>query len=44
MKLVQFIGYNRRIIFFEKSNEKCGRETIPRPFPEKLKLPISLDQ
>ena len=30
--------------FLEKSYTKCGGETSPRPFPEKLKLTISLDQ
>ena len=33
-----------RNIFPEKSYIKCGRETIPRPFLEKSKLSISLDQ
>ena len=31
-------------IFLEKSYIKCGGETIPRPFPEKANLCISLDQ
>ena len=35
---------NKRNIFLEKSNKKCGGETSPRPFSEKLKLSISLDQ
>ena len=30
--------------FLEKLYTKCGGETIPRPFTEKLKLSISLDQ
>ena len=30
--------------FLEKSCTKCGGETSPRPFSEKLKLSISLDQ
>ena len=30
--------------FLEKSYTKCGGETSPRPFSEKLKLSISLDQ
>ena len=38
------IEYNMTNIFLEKSNTKCGGETSPRPFPEKLKLRISLDQ
>ena len=33
-----------RSIFLEKSCTKCGWETSPRPFSEKLKLSISLDQ
>ena len=33
-----------RNIFLEKSYTKCGVETSPRPFSEKLKLSISLDQ
>ena len=33
-----------RNIFYEKSNTKCGEETSPRPFSEKLKLTITLDQ
>ena len=39
MKLGQLID-----IFIEKWYAKCGEETIPRPFSEKLKLSISLDQ
>ena len=31
-------------IFLEKAYTKYGGETSPRPFPEKLKLSISLDQ
>ena len=31
-------------IFLEKSYTQCGVETSPRPFSEKLKLSISLDQ
>ena len=44
MKFGQLIEYNMRKIFLEKSYRKCGEETIPRHFPEKLKLSISLDQ
>ena len=33
-----------RKTFLEKSYAKCGGETIPRPFPEKPKLNIYLDQ
>ena len=31
-------------IFIEKLYTKCGGETSPRPFPEKLKLSLSLTQ
>ena len=44
MKLVQLIECNMRNIFFEKLYTKGGGETSPRPFSEKLKLSISLDQ
>ena len=44
MKFNQLIDYNVRNIFLEKSYTKCDRETSPRPFSEKLKLSISLDQ
>ena len=41
MKFGQLIEFNmRNIFFFEKSYTKCGGETIPRPFSEKLKLDI----
>ena len=43
MKFVQLIEYNRNI-FLEKSYRACGGDTGPRPFSEKLKLSISLDQ
>ena len=43
MKFGQLIDYNR-IIFIEKWYTKCGGETSPRLFSEKLKLSISLDQ
>ena len=33
-----------RNIFLKKSCPKCIGETSPRPFAEKLKLSISLDQ
>ena len=33
-----------RNIFPEKSNTKCGGKTSPRPFSEKSKFGISLDQ
>ena len=44
MKFSQFLEYNMRNIFFEKSYAKCGGATIPRPFSEKLNLSRSLDQ
>ena len=44
MKLGPLIDYNMRIIFNEKWYARCGGETCPRPFSEKLKLSISLDQ
>ena len=44
IKYGQLIGYNMRIIFLEKSYKKCGGETVPRLFPEKTILRISLDQ
>ena len=44
MKFGQLIEYNMRNIFLQNSFTKCGGETSPRPFSEKLKLSISLDQ
>ena len=44
MKFGQLIGGNIKNVFLEKSYAKCGGETSPRPFSEKLKLSISLDQ
>ena len=44
MKFGQLIECNMTNIFLEKSCTKCGGETIPRPFSEKSKLGISLDQ
>ena len=44
MKFGQLIKCNMRNIFLEKSCTKCVGETSPRPFPEKLKLRIPLDQ
>ena len=44
MKFSQLLEYNMRNIFVEKLYTKCGGETIPRPFPKKSKLSISLDQ
>ena len=44
MKPGQVVEYKFRNIFLERSSTKCGGETIPRPFSEKSKLNISLDQ
>ena len=44
MKFVQIVEYNMRNIFDEKSYTKCGGETILRPFSNKSKLSLSLDQ
>ena len=44
IKFDQLIEYNMRNIFLQKSYAKYGGETSPRPFSEKLKLSISLDQ
>ena len=44
MEFGQWIEYNMRNIFLEKYYTKCGGEISPRPFPEKFKLSISLDQ
>ena len=44
IKFSQLREYNMKSIFLEKPYTKCGGETSPRPFSEKLKLSISLDQ
>ena len=44
MKFGQLIECNVTNIFLEKSYTKYDGETSPRPFSEKLKLSISLDQ
>ena len=44
MKFGQLTEYNMRNIFPEKSYTKCVGETSPKPFSEKIKLSISLDQ
>ena len=44
VKFGQLIDYNMRNIFLEKSYTKCGGETSPRTYFEKLKVSISLDQ
>ena len=43
-KIGQLIECNMRNIFVEKWYTKCGAETSPTPFSEKLKFSISLDQ
>ena len=44
MTFGQLIECNMINIFLEKSYIKCDGETSPRPFSERLKLSISLDQ
>ena len=44
MTFAQLIECNMRKIFVEKPFQKCGGETSPRAFSEKLKLSISLNQ
>ena len=44
MTFGQLIECNMRNILLEKSYTKCDGETSSRPFSEKLKLSISLDQ
>ena len=44
MKFDQLIEWNLGNTFLEKSYTECGGETIPRPFFEKSKLSISVDQ
>ena len=44
MKFAHLIECNMRNAFLEKSFAKCGGETSLRPFSEKLKMSISLDQ
>ena len=44
MKFGQLIEYSTRNVFLEKSCPRFSGETIPRLFPKKLKLSISLDQ
>ena len=44
MKCGHLIEYDMRNIFLEKSYAQCGGEAGPRPFSEKLKFIISLDQ
>ena len=42
MKYGQLIEYNMKNIFLKKSHTEWGGEAIPRPFPKKSKLSISL--
>ena len=44
MKFGQFIEYNMRNIFVEKSYTKYVQETIPRSLSKKTKLNIYLDR
>ena len=44
VKFGQLIEYNMRKVFLEKSYVKYGGETRPKPFSNKSKLSISLDQ
>ena len=44
MKFGQLIEYKMRKIFLGKPYTEYGGETSPRPFSEKLKLSISLNQ
>ena len=44
MKLGQLIECNMRNIFLEKPYKKYGKETSSRPFSEKFKLSVSLNQ
>ena len=44
VKFDQLIECNMRNIFLETSYTKCGGETSPRFFSEKIKLSISLNQ
>ena len=44
MKFGQYIKYNMRNIFLEKSCTNCVEETVPRPFSKKSKLIVTPDQ
>ena len=44
MEFAQLMECNIKNIFLEKSFTKCDGETSPRPFSEKSKLSISMDQ
>ena len=44
MKFGQLLEYNMGKVLVKKLYTKCGEETSPRPYSQKLKLSISLDQ
>ena len=44
MKFGYIIEYSIRSIFVEKSYTKCGGEAVSRPFSQKSKLNLSLNQ
>ena len=44
MKFGHLKYYNIRYISLQKSYTKCGTETSPRPYSEKSKLSIALNQ
>ena len=44
MKFGQLIEYNMWNVIPEKSDTKCSGKTIPRHFPKKSNLSISLGQ
>ena len=44
MKFGQLIEYYMKNILLEKLYTKWGRESIPRRFPKKSKLSVSVDQ
>ena len=44
IKFGQLVECEMRNIFLEKSDTKCGGETSPTPFSEKLKLSVALSQ
>ena len=44
VKFGQLIEYNIRKVLLEKLYPKCGGKTSPKPFSQKSKLSVSLDQ
>ena len=44
MKFAQLITNKLKKVFLEKSYTKCGGEASPRPFYNKSKLSMSIDQ